>query len=55
MFRAVFIEDGIGVVDVNQNFSATGAFRELLEQTVSTGQRQMADFASCSFATAGLD
>src|SRR5260370_14793139 len=49
------LEDGIGVVDLKQHVSAQRAFRELLEEAVGMGQRQMADFSSCFFAAAGVD
>src|SRR5258708_7292466 len=46
VLRAFFVKDGIGVVDVNQDFAPFGVGRKLLEEAAGTGERQVADFAS---------
>ena len=53
MFGAVLIEDGVGVIDVDQNAAAAGVAGELLEQARCTGERKMADVASGFVAAAG--
>src|SRR6266481_5497032 len=51
MFLAVLIEDGIGVVDVNENFATFGVFGELSKQAITSRQGKMAHFASGLLAT----
>jgi hypothetical protein len=50
MLLTVFIEDGIGVVDVDENFAAFGIAWELREQAVASGERKMTHFAGGSLA-----
>ena len=52
MLGTLFVEDGVGVVDVNQDSAGLGARRELREQAIRTGERKMADFARGFFAAA---
>src|SRR5271170_5305004 len=43
---ARFIEHGIRIVEMNQNAAAFGGRWKLLEHSIRTGERHMADFAS---------
>ena len=55
MFFAVLIEDGIGVVDVDQNFAALGIFGKLRKQAVASRKGKMAHFAGSFLAAANFD
>src|SRR3981081_3096279 len=55
MFGAVFVEDRVGGVDVDENFAAFRASRELLQKAVWTRQRQMTDFTGGLLAAARLN
>src|SRR5258705_11677020 len=55
MFLAVFIEDGIGVGDVDQNFAALRVFGKLREQAVASRKGKMAHFAGSFLAAANFD
>src|ERR1700676_4650796 len=55
MFRALFVKDGVGVVDVDQHALAAGVAGKLFEQAAGAGKRQVTHFASGFLATAGLD
>src|SRR5260370_6360692 len=46
MFLAVLIKDGIGVVNVHENFATFRIVGELRQQAVSSRERKMAHFAS---------
>ena len=52
MFRAVFVKNGIRIVEVDQDFAAFAFRRELLQQAARPRQRHMADFARAFAATA---
>src|SRR6266487_4627568 len=54
MFGAVFVQDRIRVVDVDQDLATLGVLRILLHQSSRTGNRQVADLASCFLATTCL-
>ncbi len=55
MLGAVFVEDGIGVVDVDKDATALGRVGELIEQAAWAGERQVAHIAGGFFASAGAD
>ena len=55
MFGTAFVEDGIGVVDVEQDAAAAGVAREEFKQSVFAGEREMSHLARFLFAAAGLD
>src|SRR5258708_37255236 len=46
MFLAVLIQNGIGVVNVYENFATFGIVGELRQQAVASRERKMAHFAS---------
>src|SRR5258708_2861358 len=50
MFLAVLIKDGIGVVNVHENFATFGIAGELRQQAVASRERKMAHFASSLLA-----
>src|SRR5215472_1813087 len=52
MFGAFFVKDGVGVVDVNQDFAAFSFGRKLFEQTAGPGERQVADLSRRLLASA---
>ena len=55
MLGAVFIEDGIGAVDVDEDFAAESFFWILIQQTAGPGDGKVSDLASGFFAATGLD
>src|SRR5262249_62182482 len=46
------IQYGVGVVDVQEDFAATCAFRKLFKQAAGAGERKMADLSRGFLATA---
>ena len=54
MFGRGFVEDGIGVVDVEEDFAAAGVGGELREKAIRTGKRDVANLRRGFFAAAGL-
>src|SRR5437879_3881510 len=54
MFGAVFVKDGIRVVDVDQDLATFGVLRILLHQSSRTGNRKVPDLTSCFLAAARL-
>jgi len=54
MFGGVSVEDGIGVVDVDEDFTGSGVGRELREQAVASGKGNMAHFASRFVSASGF-
>lgn len=55
MFGGVFVEDGIGVVDVNEDFAGVGVGGELSEQAVASGEGDVAHFAGGFVSAAGFE
>src|SRR5437762_10226378 len=55
MFGGIFVEDGIGVVDVDEDFAGGGVGRELGEEAVASGEREMAHFSGGFLTAAGGD
>src|SRR4051812_23412808 len=53
MLGAVFVENRVGVVDVDKDAASASVAWELLEQAGSARQRKMADITSGSVAAAG--
>jgi len=55
MLGRIFVEDGIGVVDVDENFSGRGIGGELGQEAVGSGKREVAHFACGFLAAAGAE
>lgn len=53
MLGTCFVENRIGVVDVDEDFAADGISWELGQQAVRTGEREMAEFSSGFGGAAG--
>src|SRR5215831_4180915 len=53
MFGGVLVENGIGIVDVDENFAAVGVAGELGQQAVVAGERKVAHFARSFAGAAG--
>src|SRR4249920_1151009 len=54
MFGGVFVEDGVSVVDVEQDFPTASVGRELREKAIRTRERDMTNFGSGFLAAASL-
>src|SRR5437868_1677392 len=55
MFGGAFVEDRIGVVDVNQHAAAIRFFGKQFQQSILAGQREMPHVARFLLATSSLD
>src|SRR4029450_7175506 len=55
MFFAALIEDGIGVVDVDEDFAALRVAWELGEQAIAAGKWKVAHFTGSFMTAASLD
>src|SRR5262249_51145026 len=53
MLGRILVENGVGIVNVNQDFAAVSVGRELRQQAVGPGKRGVADFAGGFAAAAG--
>src|SRR5262245_25467694 len=53
MLGGIFVEDGIGVVDVDEDSARGGVGGELGEEAVASGERDVAHFAGSFVAAAG--
>src|SRR5262245_40537074 len=55
MFGGILVEDGIGVVDVNEDLARGGIGRELREKAVASGERDVTHFAGGFVASTGRE
>src|SRR6202022_4370633 len=55
MLRAVFVEDRIGIVDMDQNFASLDVLGVLLEHSAGSGERHVTDLASGLLAAPGFN
>src|ERR1700693_3024529 len=55
MLWAVLVEDGIGIVDMDENFAPLDVLGVLLEHSARAGEGNVADLASGLFAAPGLN
>src|ERR1700684_1232664 len=55
MLRAVFVEDRIGIVDMDQNFASLDVLGVLLQHSAGSREGHVTDLASGLLAASGFD